>query len=243
MRRETVLSIVLVISAVWFFMLAKGALPTGAAVKNPCAGDVLEMTRMCSGGATPECAVARENYRLCAAAQQKKTWLSPPPQNCALEETGKKRCDNEQTVGLGKGYDKVLKELKDPKKSACNAQWALDHYCGPGTTCKGGSCMGMSCATNRDCIRYNGRACKDGVCVAYCEDSDEKTAQPSLKKGSAKGFFGRTRTEEDFCFNQDTLVEWFCDPTYDLNRPGVKYLNYEKVFCDNGCYQGVCRKA
>lgn len=242
MRRETILMVVLAMSAVWFFLLANGHLPTGAAVKSPCAGEVLDMTRICSGGASPECAMARENYRLCMMAQEKKTWLPPPSQDCELKETGKKRCDNEQTIGLGRGYDKVLKELKDPKKSACNAQWALDQYCETGTTCKGGNCVGVSCATNRDCTRYNGRACREGICVAYCEDSDEKNPQPNAKKGVTKSFIGRARTEDDFCFNQDTLVEWFCDPAYDPNRPGVKYINYDKVFCDNGCFQGACRK-
>lgn len=241
MRRETILVIVLAVSAVWFFLLANGQLPTGSAVKNPCAGDVLEMTRMCSGGATPECAVARENHRLCMMAQEKKVWLPQRPQKCAFKETSKKRCDNDQSRGLGTGYDRVLKELKDPSASACGVQWMLAEICEPGTTCKGGSCAGVSCATNRDCIRYNGRVCKDGRCVSYCEDSDEKNARPTVVKGTTKSFFGRQKTEEDFCFNQDTLIEWFCDPTYDLNRPGVKYMNYDKVPCENGCYQGGCK--
>lgn len=242
MRRETILVIVLIISAVWFFLLANGQLPTGAAVWNPCASEVAKMKRMCSSDASDGCTVAKEKYWLCTAAQKQETMLPLQKivQNCELKETGKKRCDNDQAVGLGIGYDKVLKELKDQKNSACNT-WALDKYCEAGTTCKGGSCVGVSCVANRNCVPYNGKGCKEGTCVSYCEDSDEKEKNVKFKKGRTISFVGKKKVEEDFCFSDTMLIEWFCDPTYDANRPGVKLINYERVQCKNSCSEGACK--
>ncbi|MDO8642867.1 MAG: hypothetical protein Q7R76_04780 [Candidatus Woesearchaeota archaeon] len=243
MRRETILTILLILSAVWFFLLANGELPTGTVVWNPCANEGTKLKRMCSSDTSDECTLAKEKYWLCATAQKQEPVLPPKklPQNCELKETGKKRCDNDPIVGLGIGYDKVLKELRDSKNSECTTKWVLDKYCEAGTTCKGSSCVGVSCVANRNCIQYNGKGCKDGTCVFYCEDSDEKEKYTEFKKGRTISLVGKKKVEEDFCFNDKMLIEWFCDPTYDTNRPGVKFINYEKVRCEHSCSEGACK--
>ena len=212
---------------------------TGYAVQDPCAALHDKTGTICQKGASQACTTAREDLRQCVAHQQQ-TRLEKKPvakQDCSYKETGKKRCD---TSGKDDVSMRILKELKDANNSRCLPRWIADQTCGPGTTCKEGACVGRSCASNSDCVKYNGMACNDGRCVSYCDDIDAgKNAY--FIKSTTTSFVGKTRPEEDYCFNQDTLVEWFCDNQYDFNRPGVRFMNYEKASCENGCAEGACR--
>ncbi len=240
MKRETLITFVLGLVLIVVFMQNSDDFPlTGSAVVDSCEARFHAVGRTCSRGDTPDCTFAREELRVCReqqrAAKLAATKVKIRP-DCTYEETGEKRCD----VPTSDGVYRVLKELRDSTNSKCLATWAFAQDCAPGEVCKNGACEGKRCSINADCVAFGGKGCYEGKCVSYCEETDAGARQHFIK-GTTTSFVGKKKGEEDYCFDHTMLVEWFCDPTYDVNRPGVRYINYEKIRCENGCSEGACR--
>jgi len=237
-REQALVGVVAVVAAI---LILSNSEMTGFSVKNACGREYQKVQEHCRGTGdekAPGCLAANYEYRQCLAAHGSQR--QKDGRECSYVATGKKRCNSARDNAM---HNQVLKEMLDPTNSFCKPLWLTEKSCSVGELCASGACVGRPCASSIDCVKYGGMACREGRCVAYCEDSDEKEKNGEFKKSRTISIVGRKKVEEDFCFNQDTLIEWFCDPTYDVNRQGVKYINYEKVFCDSGCFQGACRKA
>lgn len=242
MNREQLLVGGVLVVAIFLFLsnteINRGM--TGFMVKEFCGKEYQKVREQCGGTGdekAPGCLSVNYEYRKCLAITGQEN--QKHARECGYIATGRKRCNSARDNAL---HNQVLKEMRDPANTFCKPLWLTEKSCGVGEICASGECVGKPCASSIDCVKYGGRACHEGRCVLYCEDSDEKNKDNEFKKGRTISLVGRKKVEEDFCFNQDTLIEWFCDPTYDVNRPGVKYINYDKVFCDSGCSQGACKK-
>ncbi len=203
--------------------------------KEVCRPLFQQVGELCASGASTDCTFARHELEQCRAkvAAIKK---QPKPQyqeECNFKATGNLRCSNPQGDVTVKPH--VMKELRDKDNKNCNAQWVFSKFCTDGTQCKRGKCMEKTCSRFRDCDF--GKACEDGYCKQLCKDSDGLN---TFTKGVGKSYRSDDRLEEDYCFNDKYVIEWFCDGDFDPNRPGVHYLNYRKLRCTDGCFNGKC---
>jgi hypothetical protein len=129
----------------------------------------------------------------------------------------------------------------------CNSNWLYEYYCGEipkgmsnaltlticDEGCSDGACLASSSCGDGECsLEENYISCLED-CPNVCLETDD--GEDYFVKGTVDGFYysGTHMIEEDYCYDSNRVVEFYCTPEGYAAGGGV-------VECPGECIDGAC---